>query len=316
MGKKIGPASEFALRLSGDAPIIIDGGLATQLEAQGQDIHNPVWSAAILKSNPQAIVDAHRAYLDAGAECIISASYQANRHGFGLLGVDEQEADRLIQDATALATRARAEYLHDSPHCVTEPLVAASVGPYAAVVHDGSEYTGDYGVGAEEILRFHEERLHILDESGADLLACETVPSFDEAKVLCELLVDVQTPAWLCFSCRDGAHISDGTPIGEAASLFRDHPRVLAVGVNCTPPQFITSLIGELQAAVPDKSIVVYPNSGEQYVSDSNTWIGTATPIECGAAAQQWVAAGAKIVGGCCRMGPSHIRAMRDAILA
>lgn len=316
MGKIVEKPSSFASRLSGDAPIIIDGGLATQLETQGQDIHNEVWSAALLKSNPQAIVDAHRAYLDAGAECIISASYQANRHGFSFLGVGKQEADSLIQSATDLARQACAEYLRDNPGRATEPLVAASVGPYAAVVHDGSEYTGDYGVGADEILRFHEERLHILDASGADLLACETVPSFDEAKVLCELLAHIQTPAWLCFSCRDGAHISDGTAISEAAGLFRDHPRVLAIGVNCTPPQFVTSLIGELRAAVPDKNIVVYPNSGEQYVSSSNTWIGTATPIECGAAAQQWIAAGAKIVGGCCRMGPSHISAMRDAILA
>jgi homocysteine S-methyltransferase len=301
-----------ALRRAG--PIIIDGGLGTQLEAQGENIHSEVWSAVILKSNPQAIVNAHRSYLDAGAECIITASYQASHQGFASLGFGEEEADRLILSATALAKQACAEFLQDNPECTKKPLVAASVGPYAAVLHNGSEYTGDYGVSTDEILRFHRDRLQLLDRSGGDVLACETIPSLVEAQVLCGLLSKVETPAWICFSCCDGEHLSDGTPIKQVVGLFRDHPRVLAVGVNCTSPQFIAPLIREIRAVVPDKAVVVYPNSGERYISSTNSWIGTATPIECGTAAKAWVAAGAKFVGGCCRMGPAHIREMREAL--
>lgn len=303
----------FETRLQNQGPILIDGGLGTQLEAQGEDIRGEVWSAAKLKTKPQAIVDAHRAFLDAGAECVITASYQANRAGFAKLGIDVDEADALILSSIALAKRAIDEYLRDNPG-KTRPLLAASVGPYAAVVHNGSEYTGDYGVTADIIRQFHAARLRLLDQGGADLLACETVPSFDEAKVLCELLQDVKTPAWICFTCRDSEHLSDGTPIGDVAGLFSNHSRVLAVGVNCTPPQYITPLIKLLRSVVPDKAIIVYPNSGETFISRSNSWTGTATPIECGAAAQEWLAAGAKIIGGCCRMGPAHIQAMREAL--
>jgi homocysteine S-methyltransferase len=161
---------------------------------------------------------------------------------------------------------------------------------------------------------FHRHRLELLDHSGADVLACETIPDYQEAVVLSELLRSAVTPAWVSFSCKDGQRISDGTPIRKCAELFRNHPTVLAVGVNCTPPQFIPSLIRELREAIPDKAVVVYPNSGERYEAASNTWHGTATPLECGIAAQHWLRAGARIIGGCCRMGPGHIHQMRERL--
>ncbi|MEQ9561005.1 MAG: homocysteine S-methyltransferase family protein, partial [Woeseiaceae bacterium] len=143
---------------------------------------------------------------------------------------------------------------------------------------------------------------------------CETIPDIDEAAVLGDLLESARTPAWISFSCRDGRHISDGTPVRECAEMFVDHPRVLALGVNCTPPQYISSLIRELKSAAPDKAIVVYPNSGERYEADTNTWHGTSTPVECGMAAEEWRRAGATLIGGCCRMGPEHIRQMRERL--
>lgn len=305
----------FSEALQRGGPVLIDGGLATQCEAQGCDLNNSLWSAALLNSNPAAILEAHRAYLDAGAEGIATASYQASRAGFTSLGLSSDEADRLSLLSVELAQQALAEFYRDNPDAPQRRWVCASIGPYGATLQDGSEYTGDYDIGKTELREFHEQRLQLFDSSGADVLACETIPSLDEATVLCDLLMDCVTPAWISFSCRDGEFISDGTPITEVAVLFHNHPQVLAVGVNCTPPNYMSSLIQKLQSAVPDKAIIVYPNSGETYHAADNSWSGTATADECAAAAIDWVVAGAKIVGGCCRMGPAHIRAMRAALL-
>ena len=302
----------FEQLLQTRSPIILDGGLATELESRGIRIDTELWSAAVLKSDPQAIVDVHRAYLDAGAQCIISASYQASRSGFMSLGLTPPEADQLIVSSVELAMRARMEFLAANPETALIPLVAASVGPYGATLHDGSEYTGKYDLDEAGLRNFHRDRLMLLDRSGADVLACETIPGVVEAKALARLLLDVETPAWISFSCSDSKRLSDGTPLREAAALFREHPKVFAVGVNCTAPNLIFPLIGEITQTAADKAIVVYPNSGEQYRSEDNSWHGFATPEECAASAAEWHKAGAKLIGGCCRTGPGHIRSIRQ----
>ena len=293
----------FLDALQRDRPLILDGGLATQLEAQGCDISGVLWSAALLRSQPGEIVRAARAYVDAGAECVATATYQASREGFAQVGVAADEADALMLLSVELARRAE------------PPLVAASLGPYGAMLHDGSEYRGDYGVSAATLSEFHEKRLQLLDGSDADVLALETVPSFVEATVLAGLLAECDLPSWVSFSCRDGRAISDGTPIEDAAALFASHPRVAAVGINCTPPQYAPELVRRIRGAVPDKAAMAYPNSGEVYDTSTNSWSGTVTTTDCAAAAARWVAAGARIVGGCCRMGPEHIRAIRDTLI-
>ncbi|MEX2496018.1 MAG: homocysteine S-methyltransferase, partial [Woeseia sp.] len=211
----------FSKALERHSPIVLDGGLATQLEAQGHDLGSALWSAALLRSNPQAIAIAHRAFLEAGAECIISASYQASRGGFMSLGLSAADADGLIASAVETAIAARDAFLRERPSTEPAPLVAASVGPYGAVLHDGSEYRGNYGIGREALRAFHGPRLRLLDDCGADVLAAETIPDRIEADVLAELLETVKTPAWISFSCRDERSISDGTPIAEAAARFR-----------------------------------------------------------------------------------------------
>ena len=292
--------SLFDRLLSNGRPIVIDGGLATQLETQGCDINNALWSASIITGDPQEIVDAHRAYLDAGAQIIISASYQT---------IDRD----LIEGAVSLAVQARDEYVNDNP-VANAPLVAGSIGPYGAFLSDGSEYTGDYDVSQAELLEFHKARVAQLDAGVADILACETIPSYDEASALRELLAVVSTPAWISFSCRDGACINDGTTIEAAVGLFREHPSVRAIGVNCSGPQHIASLIRKIKATLPDMPILVYPNSGEVFNADDKTWSGTATASDWVPAAQEWLTAGATIVGGCCRTGPEHIHAVRQTI--
>lgn len=304
----------FATRLRKPEPILLDGGLATQLEAQGCDIGNKLWSASLLMTDPQSIVDASRAYLDAGAEIIASASYQASRKGFVRLGASTVEADSLMLLSIELAIRARDDFLIDNPETEATPMIAASLGPYGAAQHDGSEYTGHYEIGGDELRAFHRERLQLFDESDADVLALETIPSHTEAEVLADLLRNCTTPAWVSFSCRDAQHISDGTSIEVVANLFRNHSTVLAVGINCTPPQHVAALIHRIRKVLPGTAIAAYPNSGESYDVTSNSWSGTVTPVDCAVAAREWVEAGAKLIGGCCRMGPEHIRAMSKAI--
>lgn len=289
-------------------PVILDGGLATQLEAQGHDIDNPLWSAAMLVSNPGAIVDAHLAYLAAGAEVVTSASYQASRAGLHQLGYDAAEADGLIASSVRLAQDAVDRHRANGGHAAK---VAASVGPYGAVLHDGSEYTGDYGVPAGILQRFHVPRLEVLDGSGADLLAVETIPAALEAQVLAELLAQCRTPAWVSFCCRDGASLSDGSPVAEAAARFANHPTVFGVGINCTAPGYVLPLIGELRRAAPDKAVVVYPNSGESWSADGNRWSGGAQGAGFADAAAEWFDAGATHIGGCCRVGPQKISELR-----
>ncbi len=297
----------FTRLLEREQPLLLDGGLATQLEAQGCDISNELWSASLLQLNPEAIVAAHRAYLDAGAECIATASYQASREGFGKQGLSSDEADALMLLSVALAKRARRE-------AGSTAAIAASLGPFGAMLHDGSEYVGNYGVSSETLRDFHETRLKLFDDAGVDVLAFETIPSLQEAEVIRDLLRDCKTPSWVSFSCRDSEHICDGALLSDAARLFAAHPTVVAAGINCTSPQYVLPLIMELRKSLSDKYIMAYPNSGEVYDIRSKSWSGTVTPGDCATAAKAWVAAGAKIVGGCCRMGPRHIEAMASTI--
>lgn len=262
--------------------VILDGGLATELERRGHDLSDELWSARLLIDNPEEISAVHDAYVQAGADCCITASYQASVDALRARGADPEALLLLSVDLA-----------RGADWC------AASVGPYGAALADGSEYTGDYG--DVDLERWHAERFAILDSSDADWLACETIPSFAEAQALARLLD--RKPAWFSFSCRDGRHICDGTPIRECAAFLDGLEKVMAIGVNCTAPHFVTSLIEEVKRGT-DKPVVAYPNSGERWVDGH--WTGE--PEGFAGLAQEWFDAGARLIGGCCRTGPEHIR--------
>jgi homocysteine S-methyltransferase len=293
-------------------PLLIDGGLATELETKGFDLAHTLWSARLLKESPQAIIDAHLAYLRAGAGCIISASYQASIAGFQSLGLSDAQAQSLLQLSVELGRQAIAQFCNENATAV-KPLLAASIGPYGAFLADGSEYRGDYALSEKALLDFHAQRLALLVAAKPDFLACETIPCLVEASALSQLIEQYRAPAWVSFSCRNAQQLSSGESIGEAAKLLQDNPYIFAIGVNCSAPQYISELLLEIKRHWRGR-IVVYPNSGEHYHGDSGTWTGTAEPHDCGLAAGRWLQQGASIIGGCCRMGPGHIRAMRQEL--
>ncbi len=293
--------------------MLLDGGLSNELQRQGCDLNQQLWSADLLESNPEAIVMAHLAYLEAGAQCIITSSYQATIPGFMALGYDESSAIKLILKSVHLAEMARNRFLLNHP-LASKPYIAASIGPYGAYLANGSEYRGDYIIADEDLSNFHAPRIHLLNQSNADMLACETIPSFQEALVLSKILKSIQKPAWVSFSCKDDRHICDGTPIANCAALFSGHSTVFAVGVNCTAPQFISGLIQSIKTTSGDKKIVVYPNSGAVYHADSKTWTGLSNHSSCALMVQEWMGLGADIIGGCCGIGPNQIKEMSSMV--
>lgn len=287
--------------------VVLDGGLATLLEAHGQDLSSSLWSARLLADDPAAVQSAHAEFYAAGAEVAITASYQASFSGLAGIGIDGAGATRLIRRSCEIADAAR----HSMPG---DRWVAASVGPYGAALADGSEYRGDYGLTVDELRRWHRPRLRVLMQAVADgladVLAIETIPSAAEAEALLAELQGTGIPAWLSFTCVDG-RTRTGERAEDAFALARGIDEVFAVGVNCCPAEDVA----ELAAAASNTSgllAVVYPNSGELWNADARRWTGD--PIVDPAMVPAWVDAGAALVGGCCRVPPSAISAIAAAV--
>lgn len=289
---------------------VLDGGMASELEFLSADISGPLWSAHVLEDAPEKIVAVHRAYLEAGADILLTASYQVSRQGYAEFGLAPERADAALLRSIELARQARAEFPDRNV------LVAASLGPYGAALHNGAEYHGNYPCTFSELFAFHRERIEVLaqacSESSPDLLAFETLPSLEEARAIGEALhAWPDIAAWFSFNCPETQaarlEVAHGEALRDCAALASAFPQTVAVGINCTQPQWLPSLIRELRAA-SEKPIIVYPNSGEGWDAAARCWTGTSDPREFGRQAETWYAAGAQIIGGCCRTRPSHIR--------
>lgn len=290
--------------------LVIDGALATELERRGYNLKDALWSAKVLLEEPEAIKQLHYDYFKAGADCAITASYQATLQGFMKRGLTAAQAYALLQKSVRLAVEARDEFWADEANRTgrAKPFVAASIGPYGAYLADGSEYRGNYGLTEEQLMDFHRPRMKALIEAGADMLACETIPSPIEARALVKLLGEFPgVSAWISFSCKDEAHVCEGERLEVCIRQVEASPQVAAVGVNCTSPKFIPSLIREAKKAT-GKPILVYPNSGETYDASKSDWDGHPVYASFGEEAKVWYEAGARLIGGCCRTSPEDIQ--------
>jgi homocysteine S-methyltransferase len=298
-----------------DAPVAIDGGFATELEARGHDLSDALWSARLLRDDPAAVEAVALAYLRAGARVVITGSYQASREAFARAGVESGEADVLIARSVTLARTARAAFTAEQP-AAPPVAVAGSLGPYGAMLAGGQEYTGDYGaITTAALIAFHAPRVEALLNAEPDLLAWETIPHREEVAAIVELQRQAGGPsAWVSFQCRDGGQLADGTPIEEAAQIAAAAPGVVAIGVNCTAPEFVGELLGRLRDTALELALVVYPNDGRVWDAEARTW---SMPGHGGFPAQTvraWVAAGASLVGGCCGVGPDGVRGIAEAL--
>ncbi|MFD5389660.1 homocysteine S-methyltransferase [Streptomyces sp. NPDC127074] len=310
-------------------PLVLDGGLSNQLEAQGCDLSDELWSARLLADDPGQIEAAHTAYARAGARVLITSSYQATYEGFAHRGVGHEEATALLRRSVELArtgadrAAARDQAVGDwaaggdraaddraaggdqaADDRAAEPVwVAASVGPYGAMLADGSEYRGRYGLSVAELARFHRPRIEALAAAGPDVLALETVPDADEAAALLSAVEGCGVPVWLSYSIA-GETTRAGQPLREAFALAAGVDQVIAVGVNCCAPGDADRAV-EIAADITGKPVVVYPNSGEEWDATARSWRGRAT-FDPGRV-KAWRDAGARLIGGCCRVGPERI---------
>jgi homocysteine S-methyltransferase len=279
-------------------PVVLDGGLATQLEAAGADLSSSLWSARLLRDDPGAIVAAHAAYAAAGARVATTASYQATERGFAAAGIDAAGTEQLLRLSVALAREG-----------APQGWVAGSVGPYGAMLADGSEYTGAYvgEVGVRELRAFHRPRMAVLADAGADVLACETVPAAAEAEALVAEAADLGVPIWLSLTTVVGAdgvvRTRRGEPAAEVFAMAASVDEVVAVGVNCTDPAGVPAAVAAARAS--GRPVVVYPNSGEGWDAAARRWTGE--PGLPDDAVRRWLDDGARLVGGCCRVGPADI---------
>jgi homocysteine S-methyltransferase len=288
--------SSLTERLNAGHVLLLDGGLSTELERRGYDISGPLWSARLYLENPSAIAEVQRDFLHAGAQVVTTATYQATHQGLSRFGLTAAEVDALLRRAAELAGQVADE------HPGHRPLVVGSIGPYGALRHDGSEYTGAYDLRVGELRRFHRRRLHVLAEH-CDVLAVETIPQLPEMEALVAELDELSTPCWICVN-GSATTLASGESLVEAFELARSLPHLIAAGANCITPRDASALAG-FAADVTGRPSVIYPNSGETYQDEQ--WSGTSS---ANLDVEQWLTAGAGIVGGCCRTTPADIRAM------
>lgn len=294
--------------------LVLDGGLATELEARGCNLNDPVWSASALLRNPDLVQQVHEDFFRAGANIAITASYQATLQGLAQRGLTDEQSIDLIKQSVRVAQQARDKVRKSGTN---HPMfVAGSVGPYGAYLGHGQEYTGAYKVPHHPMQDFHRPRMKALVEAGTDLLACETVPSFHEAKALVDLLRS-EFPginAWFSFTLRDVLHIADGTPMSEVLALFQTSPNVVAVGVNCIARNKVTPSLSHMASITP-LPLIAYPNSGESWDGEAREWYGEReNPDDLAPLVKHWRIIGARFIGGCCRTSPQDIRFISKAL--
>ena len=289
-----------------DAVLVADGGLATELEARGNDLSDALWSARLLMDAPGQILDAHLAFFAAGAVIATTASYQASFEGFARRGLNRREATGLMRRSVDLARAARDQVAEDG----RVRWVAASAGPYGAALADGSEYRGRYGLSVRELVAWHRPRLEVLAEAGPDVLALETVPDVDEAQALVTAIGGLGVPAWLSYTIA-GGRTRAGQSLADAFAVAKGVREVVAVGVNCCAPADLPEAIRTARE-VTGKPVIVYPNSGEEWDAQRRGWAGHSQYSATGP--HQWIEAGASIVGGCCRVRPADIAQIAQTV--
>jgi len=308
--------------------VLLDGGLATELERHGANINDILWSSKMLIENPQLIQKVHEDYVKAGADIITACSYQASFEGFEKKGINYQEARKLFELSIKLTKQAIENVWNNlkddidsggtsvcnSKHRL-KPLVAASLGPYGC--YDGSEFEGNYGKSIEDLMNFHRPRLAALTAAEPDLVIFETVPCGNEEVIaITNLLQEPKfenVPAIISFSCKNGESTCCGEKIEDAIKIANSISHVVAAGINCTSPDFISDLLIHAKK-VATKPLIVYPNSGESWNKELHTWESKPSDGISNKVKEWYLKGGARIFGGCCRTTSHDIQQIRHVL--
>ncbi|MBZ4025597.1 homocysteine S-methyltransferase [Ligilactobacillus salivarius] len=292
--------------------VVLDGAMSTPLERLGADTNNDLWTAKALIDNEELVYEVHKMYFEAGADLIITDTYQANVQAFEKVGYSEKEARNLIKKAVKIAQKARDDYKNKTGK---HNYIAGTIGPYGAYLANGSEYRGDYELSTKEYQQFHLPRIEELATTGVDILAIETQPKLDEVLAILELLKEKypQQKVYVSYTLSDDDTISDGTPLPRAIHALEDYSQVIAVGINCVKLELVEPALKNMKE-ITDKHLIVYPNSSAVYDPKSKTWSQPKTSATFEELIPNWYEAGARIIGGCCTTGPKEIKAVADFI--
>lgn len=292
--------------------VVLDGAMSTPLERLGTDTNNDLWTAKALIDNEELVYEVHKMYFEAGADLIITDTYQANVQAFEKVGYSEKEARNLIKKAVKIAQKARDDYENRTGK---HNYIAGTIGPYGAYLANGSEYRGDYELSVEEYQQFHLPRIEELVNAEVDILAIETQPKLDEVLAILELLKKKypQQKVYVSYTLSDDDTISDGTPLPRAIHALEDYSQVIAVGINCVKLELVEPALKNMKE-ITDKHLIVYPNSSAVYDPKSKTWSQPKTSVTFEELIPNWYEAGARIIGGCCTTGPKEIKAVADFI--
>ena len=292
--------------------VVLDGAMSTPLERLGADTNNDLWTAKALIDNEELVYEVHKMYFEAGADLIITDTYQANVQAFEKVGYSEKEARNLIKKAVKIAQKARDDYENRTGK---HNYIAGTIGPYGAYLANGSEYRGDYELSTKEYQQFHLPRIEELVTTGVDILAIETQPKLDEVLAILELLKEKypQQKVYVSYTLSDDDTISDGTPLPRAIHALEDYSQVIAVGINCVKLELVEPALKNMKE-ITDKHLIVYPNSSAVYDPKSKTWSQPKTSATFEELIPNWYEAGARIIGGCCTTGPKEIKAVADFI--
>lgn len=299
-------AQSLATQIAAGRTIVLDGGIGTHLGARGNDITGSLWSAGVLRDNPDEVKAAHRDFFQAGAMVATTCSYQVTFDGVRQAGGTDAETVELLKRSVRIAREAASE-AHQTGW------VAAAIGPYGAGPGKGTEYDGDYGIGVQELAQWHRERIDVLARTDADVLLVETIPSLTEVEAIAQDIAIYDSPALLCVTVA-GDRLRDGGDIREVARIAQKVPQIIGVGVNCCRSSDAIKAIHTLRDAT-DLPLVAYPNSGEAWDHDQRIWRDGTAGLGVVAAAPKLRDVGASIIGGCCRVSPADIRQISQLLM-
>jgi len=288
-------------RLNRGEMIVLDGAMGTELTRRGIPTPLPLWSAQALLDAPDTVRAIHEDYVRAGADIITADTFRTTPRALAKAG-RAGEVARLVERAVSLAREAAGRV-----RGAREVLVAGALAPLEDC------YRPDLAPGAEQAEREHAEQAVRLARQGVDLILIETMNTIAEARAALRGAKPAGVPVLVSFICKSEREIWNGESLADAVRAVEPF-KPDAILVNCVSPGVVADCLGEMSRATRFP-LGCYPNAGEPNMAEG-TWNFDPqwTPERFAGAAAGWVARGAQIVGGCCGIGPDHIRALRLAL--